>query len=169
MKPYLDRLHPSTSASVREAAFKFISPEPNSGCWLWDGFLADGYGRFSWRVDGKTIGGLLAHRLIYELEVGQIPFGLQIDHKCRNRACCNPAHLEPVTKHENMLRAMAVGTIGKYNSTKTHCKSGHEYTPENTMFKPGYKGNRARQCRQCKSEWDRSYQMRLKNTGGQHG
>lgn len=48
----------------------------------------------------------LAHRMTYEHLVGPIPEGLVLDHLCRNRACCNPDHLEPVSLRENLLRGL---------------------------------------------------------------
>lgn len=90
-----------------------------------------GYGQ-TW--DGQKV--LLAHRVAYELAVGPIPEGLHIDHLCRNRACVNPKHLEPVTCLENVRRGAAV---------KTHCPHGHEYTPENSYHHPA--GGRI--CRIC--------------------
>ena len=113
-----------------------ISPEPNSGCWLWEGALSGGgYGRIF--HDGKA---RQAHRVAYEMFSGPIPEGLELDHLCRVRSCCNPAHLEPVTRAENMLRSPIA--CGK---AKTHCPHGHAYTAENTLI-----DNRgARVCREC--------------------
>lgn len=95
-------------------------------CWNWQhAMISGGYGqarhiRFSTN---------LAHRIAYELMIGPIPNGLHLDHLCRNRRCVNPAHLEPVTARENLLRG--IGWAAK-NARKTHCPKGHEYTPENT-------------------------------------
>lgn len=106
------------------------------GCWRWKGSTAiNGYGQFCF--NGKQV---VAHRASYELFVGEIPHGLVLDHLCRNRACVNPAHLEPVTLVENSRRA----SLGKSRPKKTHCNKGHEFTPENT----GLAGGR-RYCREC--------------------
>jgi hypothetical protein len=80
---------------------------------------------------------------MYERYVGPIPEGLNIDHLCRVKACCNPAHLEPVTQHENIMRSpIALAAI---NARKTHCKYGHEFTEANTIRTK----NAKRQCREC--------------------
>lgn len=72
------------------------------GCWEWVGTITNsGYGSLS------DSGQVLAHRFAYELLVGPIPEGLQIDHLCNVRNCVNPAHLEPVTGLENMRRMSA--------------------------------------------------------------
>lgn len=70
-----------------------------------------------------------SHRFAYELLVGPVPEGMQLDHLCRNRWCCNPEHLELVTPRENTLRGVGPSAV---NAVKTHCKNGHEFTPENT-------------------------------------
>ncbi len=76
----------------------------SSGCWLWLGeYNRNGYGRV--KFAGRK---LMAHRVIYELVVDQIPDGLVLDHICRNRCCVNPDHLEEVTIRENTLRGDAV-------------------------------------------------------------
>jgi len=72
-----------------------------SGCWLWTASLnAGGYGQFA----SGSIGTRLAHRWRWEMENGPVPEGLELDHLCRVRHCVNPAHLEPVTRRENLLR-----------------------------------------------------------------
>jgi hypothetical protein len=87
-----------------------------------------------------------AHRLSYTAVKGPIPVGLVIDHLCRNRACINPDHLEPVTNRENILRG---NTIMAANAAKTHCPEGHEYTPENTRLRTGAGKAQSRECRTC--------------------
>lgn len=112
-----------------------VSPE---GCWLWQAATyPNGYGQF-W--NGKR--GQLAHRFAYETMVGPIPEGLDLDHLCRVRACVNPAHLEPVTRRENLLRGE---TLPARHAARDECRKGHAYTPENTRTYPG----RGRQCRAC--------------------
>lgn len=77
-----------------------ISHDDRTGCWLWTGALAGPYALVDWQ--GVSC---LGHRLAYKLLVGPIPFGLELDHLCRNRTCINPGHLEPLTAEENRRRA----------------------------------------------------------------
>lgn len=111
-------------------------------CWVWHGsFTDEGYGQVT--VNYKRT---LVHRHAYEQLVGPIPEGLHLDHLCRNRGCCNPAHLEPVTCKENLYRSPL--TLASINAAKTHCKRGHEFDAENTIrSKSG-----ARQCRECSNQ-----------------
>jgi hypothetical protein len=105
---------------------------PNLGpCWLWvAGTNAKDYGVFV--VDGRDC---LAHRFSYELHVGPIPEGLQLDHLCRVHNCVNPDHLEPVTPGENSRRGSRKrGNAGIREREKTHCIYGHPFDEENTLL-----------------------------------
>lgn len=134
-----------------ERFMRHVSPEPNSGCWLWTSTCTrGGYGRFT-VARGHLA---LAHRFAFEHFKGVIPNGLHLDHKCRVRSCCNPDHLEPVTPRENLLRGE--GFAAK-NARKTHCVHGHEYTPENTLAVPG-----GRTCRKCRVATERRFRERRK-------
>lgn len=118
-------------------------------CWLWSGRLDDsGYGRL-----GKF--SVPVHRHSYELHVGPIPDGLQIDHLCHgadlacesgvgcsHRRCVNPAHLEAVTHAENVLRGRSFAAV---NAAKTSCRRGHLFTGESTYVMP----NGGRRCLPC--------------------
>jgi len=117
----------------------------DNGCWLWVGATApNGYGHFG--VERRTVS---THRWSYEYHMGPMPDGLQIDHLCRVRSCCNPAHLEPVTPRENTMRGE---TITAAHAAQTHCKRGHEFTEENTIPVP-----KGRSCRECGRTRSREY------------
>lgn len=97
-----------------------ISPEPNTGCWLWTGARTHlGYGRVLW--EGKN---RYAQRVIYALLRRPIPAGLQLDHLCRVPACVNPQHLEVVTQRENLRRGMGCSAR---NTRKISALCGHPY------------------------------------------
>lgn len=109
-------------------------------CWLWKASRVEGgYGQI---VRGGRH--YRAHRYIYELLVGDIPTGMQLDHLCRQRSCVNPDHLRLVTNRENVF-APGSKTRTKANAEKTHCLRGHEFTAENTETRR----NGGRRCREC--------------------
>jgi hypothetical protein len=109
------------------------------GCWTWTGGLQEGYGICKALRPG---GSRLVYKQVYEMLVKTVPEDLQLDHLCRNRACCNPAHLDPVPQKVNILRGE--GACAQH-ARKTHCKRGHEFTPENT----GKASNNGRYCIIC--------------------
>lgn len=115
-------------------------------CWPWMGRLDHGYGYLR-----NAAGSNRAHRIAFELFVGPVPDGLVLDHLCHNPCCVNPSHLEPVTQRENTLRGESHAAQLARN---THCKHGHEFTPENIYRAPGFPNSRY--CRECTRERGRS-------------
>ena len=114
-------------------------------CWLWTGQLdRKGYGKGKW---GNAWYG--AHRKCYELVVGPIPHGLQLDHLCRVHACVRPEHLEPVTNRVNVLRGNVVTALF---ARPVICPRGHRY---DRIDKNGY-----RRCSTCAREYKRSYRTK---------
>lgn len=128
--------------SILDVQGHYVSPEPNSGCWLWIGPIKDtGYGRFSVR-DGSAWKTVIAHRYSYEAENGPIPEGLVIDHLCRMRCCVNPDHLEAITNEENIRRGFLARRQQPYAPIDPlQCINGHIYGP-NGRTSDGH-------CRKC--------------------
>jgi len=140
-------------SSLENRFWSKVDRRGDDECWPWTaGQNGDGYGLFY--VD-RSRPKELAHRFAYELLVGPIPEGLDIDHVsesgCAMRHCMNAlAHMEPVTRRENVLRGTGLPAA---NALKTHCAEGHEFTPENTYV---YPDGRHRECRTCKRNRDRA-------------
>lgn len=106
--------------TTEERFWKYVEPEPNSGCWLWiGGTNLKGYGRF-W--DGEKM--VLPQRFSYEAFRGPIPESFELDHLCRVPPCVNPVHLEPVPQTVNILRGVGWGA---QNARKSMCPHGHLY------------------------------------------
>lgn len=127
---------------------KFWSRVDKSGdCWEWTGGhfpLGYGMNRPLIRPDGSKTS-RSAHRIAYELIVGPIPAELEIDHLCRNPGCVNPAHLEPVTHRENVLRGNG---LAARQARQTHCKYGHPLTDPGDYYLLGPKRTK-RHCKTC--------------------
>lgn len=124
-------------------------------CWPWTACKNnDGYGRFM--LHGKA---RRAHRVGFALAKGEIPDGLVLDHLCRNRDCCNPAHLEPVTVAENNRRGEAGINTRMLFLSMTSCQRGHPW-PESTSYSKA----RGRYCRVCRTLHMRRYRAEKRYT-----
>lgn len=112
-----------------------MTEKNEDGCWEWQGNKTPGgYGASA--LSGKKI---VAHRVAYMLLVGDIPCGQDLDHLCRNRACINPDHLEPVSRRRNLIRGF----------TARGCANGHPYSKENTSYVSHGDGRTTRRCKIC--------------------
>jgi len=114
--------------------------DEDTGCLIWTGAITTPQGYANANVGGRTV---LVHRLIFELLVGPIPEGHQIDHLCRVRACINVEHLEPVTQRENILRGTSPSAV---HARQTECIRGHDLGPGGDV---AIDPRGSRRCRVC--------------------
>lgn len=119
----------------------FAMVDANGVCWEWTGHRSRlGYGQFK-PERGRCVS---AHRYAWEMLIGPVPEGLELDHLCRNRGCVNPDHMEATTHSMNMRRSTHPIVLKRY---QTHCKRGHELSGANVGH---VKGGTQRYCRQCR-------------------
>lgn len=128
--------------SIRDRFWKKVSVSDNSSCWNWNAAkFGNGYGHF---VIGKGKGrNKLSHRVAFEIYFGKISKGMVLDHKCKNKSCVNPYHLEQVTKRENTMRG---DNPASRNNRKTHCIHGHPLSGDNL-----YVWRNQRHCKICRN------------------
>ena len=136
---------------IWERMLPLVNKGAPDGCWQWTGQTdRGGYGKYVWQPDTY-----ITHRIAYQALVGDIPEHLEIDHLCRNRACCNPEHLEPVAHLENVRRGVNAWESGSRVLADV-CKNGHERTEGNTYRR----ADGARVCRPCKRMWAKQARAR---------
>lgn len=129
--------------SLEEKFTRRVISSPD--CLLWTGANIKGYGHIGHR--GQS---LKAHRVAWERVYGPIPDGLQVDHLCRVRLCVNPAHMELVTREENLARAV------RYYDVPEVCRNGHVYTEQTRYIDPqGRTG-----CIPCRRDANRRYRTK---------
>lgn len=145
--------HPALGRFLEKVSISDTSFHEGSPCWEWIGCKqSNGYGQF--KADGRRGAKKTSpHRFAYECYVSSIPEGHEVDHLCKNRGCCNPQHLEAITVQENRRRR---------NADQTHCKHGHEYTKDNTYYRPNGKRN----CRLCNGIRQAEWQQKHKTSSG---
>lgn len=138
-------------------AFRLVELD-SSGCWLFMGALDNrGYGQVFTRMkDGKKPTTARAHRVIYASLRGEIPSGMELDHLCKRRNCCNPDHLDVVTHAENVRR----GNVGLRQRSQTHCKNGHPFNDINTRWRGKW-----RACIECNRVSSREYARKKRCVG----
>lgn len=120
----------------------FFKIDVTDTCWNWTAAKSsDGYGS-AW-AGGKCFG---AHRLMWIIFRGGISAGLELDHTCKNRACVNPDHLEPVTHKVNVLRG---GSNAAMYARRSLCTAGHTMEPSRN----------GRTCYRCQSKKKRAYYL----------
>ena len=115
--------------------------DKTNSCWLWTGTLnRDGYGIYQ---------GKIAHRIAYIKANGEYPANTVTDHLCRVRNCVNPDHLEAVSIGENVRRGRVSAVVKQRHASVTHCRAGHEFTPDNLYLETGKDGYQRRHCKLC--------------------
>ena len=105
-----------------------------TGCWLWmGGCFKAGYGAIS--VGGRMV---LTHRLAYELSTGEpIPAGVQIDHICHVRRCCNPQHLRDATNKQNHEHL-----AGAHRDSRSGIRGVHQHSNGSWVAQVHHNGER---------------------------
>lgn len=129
-------------SDILDALNKHTTKDSVTDCWLFTGSLTNGYGKITLNGQSQWIHRLSAH-LYLEYDLTDKVF--QVNHRCKNRNCWNPAHLYVGTQQQNVQET----TTGRH-APKTHCIRGHEYTPKNTIIT-----KKGKICKECKRNRER--------------
>lgn len=141
-RPWYERFYPKVSVEDE--------------CWVWKGYVGScGYGWFRPYPVPATM--WRAHRFHWCVYFGGVPTGLELDHLCRNRACVRIAHLEPVTRKENVRRGKTSSKRIEEWVKRTHCKWDHAFDVANTYYRDM---SAQRGCRKCHAISERNRRAR---------
>jgi hypothetical protein len=133
-----------STLTERRAGLFWKKVRQDGECWTWTACLNKfGYGWFNSCGEVTT---QFAHRIAWIELRGPIPEGLELDHLCRNRACVNPDHLEPVPHGENVRRGDLSEAARKWNGDKAECLRGHPLNDEANAY---VDARGRRNCRAC--------------------
>jgi HNH endonuclease len=138
---------------------RFVSPEPNSGCWLFTGTgTQDGYCYFNY--GGSLPKGVMlgAHRFAFSVWREPIPDGMHVLHRCDVRCCVNPDHLFLGTAEDNMRDMVSKGrhrltNRPLANSLKSSCRHGHPLSGDNLWIRK----DGSRICKACRARIARNW------------
>lgn len=140
--------------------------EDEHGCWILESHRPNGEGYQLLWVEIPELGKVCRrlHRLVYEAVRGRVPAGLDLDHLCRNRRCCNPEHLEAVDRRTNLMRGDAVTAR---LAARTHCPKGHPFDGDNVRLEHRpTRGRPSRRCIACRREKQRASYARKRAIPG---
>lgn len=108
--------------SYAERLMEKVSPEPNTGCWLWQGAdTGAGYGAMRYMNKRQD-----AHRVAWQIFRGPIPNGKFVLHRCDVKYCVNPDHLFLGTQQDNMTDMERKGRKQDYNKRQIIYARGEE-------------------------------------------
>lgn len=135
-----------------------VEVDYSTGCWNWRGTMQrNGYGAFYMYGLRK-----LSHRAMYELLFWPLDPAIHLHHDCKNKKCCNPSHLEPLSPSEHHIADGQAEKIRAYHANKapkTHCPRNHAYEPDNYYDN----GHGSKMCKICTNSKAISRRKRLKN------
>lgn len=144
-----------TGKNTIETILSRVVRNETIGCWLWTGYINnDGYGVVGFNGKNRRV-----HKLVYVTLCEDVAVGYDLHHKCTNRHCCNPDHLEPLPKREHSKLSPGIQLIAARHKAKTTCPHGHLWTPENT----GKDARGRRRCRACHVIEVTRYRQRRRN------
>ena len=125
------------------------------GCWVWRGSVAtNGYGQMAFHRDK-----VLTHRVsMWVAGLIELDSPVLVLHRCNKKLCWNPDHLYVGTQEDNVRDSMEdMSHNAAMKRLQSHCKNGHEFNEANTKTYLDSKGRSHRECRACRSEYNKNY------------